>query len=145
MQCCTFIHQSDKILLCIDKYQSVILWWPLNSTICFLYAVFTILSILYFFLSSSRHQCYSRMCKLGKTTILKFPLFWNRVEYESLGISWKQGRRKFLMRIQFCWILHLDLIKIEILFCLGNHSCVSSSGVGWVLHSLCDLLVVKST
>ena len=130
---------SNNWWLLIDKYQTVILWWQLNSTNCFLYAVLTMFYILYFFWSSSHHRCCWRMCRLGKTTLMKFLPFGNQVERESLGISWKLGRRISLRRTQFCWIWHLDLVKSKLLLTFGYHSCVSGSSVGRVLHDSCSL------
>ena len=130
---------SNNWWLLIGKYQTVILWWQLKSTNCFLYAVLTMFYILYFSWSSSHHQCCWHMCRLGKITLMKFLPFGNQVEHESLGISWKPERRISLRRTQFCWIWHLDLVNPKLLFTFGNHSCVSGSGIGRVLHDSCSL------
>ena len=130
---------SNNCWLSIGKYQTVILWWQLNSTNCFLYAVLTMFFILYFSWSSSRHRCCWRMCRLGKIALMKCPPFGNQAERGSLGISWKLGRRISLRRNQFCWIWHLGWVNTNLLFTFGDHSCVSGSGVGRVLHDLCSL------
>lgn len=130
------------VYCCID--QIVILWAHCWATNCLRYAVLTNSNHLYFFSPAFQYQCCWRKHQFPMINLKTIQVFWNQAVLEWLGISWKPRRRQFQRRSQYDWSESLDCIKYWLLFSLIDHSDISESGSGGVLHLCGDLLSFDS-